>query len=220
MEKYDSSNDTINHIENVRKYINRIRSVLEEQKYIRMSEVNFDINKVTLVDILTAYYNGIALPFYGDKFNIINKNSSMYFKRYDRDKNEMLDRYLFELEERGINHDKSKLAPPEKEGFDIWTPALRGTTYGSEEYKNCLKELSKVLAHHYKNNRHHPEHFENGIYGMNIIDLTEMICDWKAASERHNDGDIIDSISNINKDRFGYDDTMVMVLKNTTEKYF
>ena len=220
MEKYDSSIDTIKHIENVKKYINRIRNVLLEQKYLKMAEIELDINKVTLVDILTAYYNGIALPNYGEKFNIINKNSSMYFKKYDKDRNELLDQYLFELEERGINHDHSKLVSPEKEGFDIWTPALRGTTYGSEEYKRFLKELGKVLAHHYQVNRHHPEHFENGIYGMNIIDLTEMICDWKAASERHNDGDIIDSINNINKTRFGYDDSMEKVLKNTVIKYF
>ena len=38
---------------------------------------------------------------------------------------------------------------------------------------------------------------------MSIIDEIEMICDWIAASKKHNDGDPLKSIE-INADRFGY----------------
>ena len=49
---------------------------------------------------------------------------------------------------------------------------------------------------------------------MNLIDMLEMICDWKAASERHADGDILKSIE-INQKRFGYSDDLKNILINT-----
>ena len=78
--------------------------------------------------------------------------------------------------------------------------------------------MKPALEHHYKENRHHPEHFENGIKGMTLIDLVEMISDWKAASERHNNGDIIKSIE-INQKRFGYSDDIKQILLNTVQTY-
>jgi len=45
--------------------------------------------------------------------------------------------------------------------------------------------MKPAIEHHYKNNRHHPEHFNNGIDEMNLVDLIELLCDWKAASERN-----------------------------------
>ena len=89
-------------------------------------------------------------------------------------------------------------------------------TYGSEEYKSYLNGLKPALDRHYFNNRHHPEHFDNGIQGMNLIDILEMICDWKASSERHENGDIYKSIE-INQKRFGYSDDLKSILKNTVD---
>ena len=131
---------------------------------------------------------------------------------------------------RGIVHDNSKLEDPEKEIFDEYTPKLQETTYGSEEYKKYLKEMSKALKHHYENNDHHPEYFDirykqrdgkgtpvyDGLSGMNLLQLTEMICDWYAASQRHNDGDIYKSIQQ-NQERFGYSDELKTILFNTIE---
>jgi hypothetical protein len=119
-----------------------------------------------------------------------------------------------ELIQRGLTHDKSKLESPEVDIFAEYTPKLRDTTYGSDEYKGYLKEMQVALEHHYKANRHHPEHFDNGIQGMTLIDLLEMICDWKAATMRHADGDIFRSI-NINMERFGYSAEMAAILRNT-----
>lgn len=120
-----------------------------------------------------------------------------------------------ELSIRGLKHDHDKIDnPTEKALFDEYTPKLRECTYGSEEYKKNLAGLKEGLDIHYANNRHHPEHFENGISGMNLIDLIEMICDWKAASERHADGDIFRSIE-INQKRFGYSDDLKCILENT-----
>ena len=100
--------------------------------------------------------------------------------------------------------------------MDEFTPKLKNCTYGSEEYKNYLKGLKTGLAIHYTNNRHHQEHFENGVQGMNLLDLVEMVCDWKAASERHADGDIYRSLE-INQERFGYSDELKSILKNTVD---
>jgi hypothetical protein len=53
-----------------------------------------------------------------------------------------------------------------------------------------------------------------GIRGMSLVDLTEMLCDWKAATLRHDDGDIRRSIE-INQERFGYSDELKQILINT-----
>lgn len=120
------------------------------------------------------------------------------------------------LSERADLHDESKLLSPEKECFDEITPLLEGLTYGSEEYKATLERMKPAIKHHYESNRHHPEYFDNGINDMNLIDLIEMICDWKAASERHADGDIYKSLM-INKERFGISDQLLQILRNTVD---
>jgi Family of unknown function (DUF5662) len=121
-----------------------------------------------------------------------------------------------ELLDRAVMHDQTKLEDPERSGFDEYTAKLRGTTYNSPEYKQFLAELQPVLDHHYKHkfNRHHPEHHREGIRGMNLIDVLEMLCDWKAATMRHADGDILKSIE-INQDRFDFSDDLSDILINT-----
>lgn len=123
---------------------------------------------------------------------------------------------VIELLNRGMKHDQSKLEPPEVSGFTKYTPDLSGTSYDSQEYKDNKKLLADALAHHYANNRHHPEHHKRGVDDMNLIDLLEMFVDWKAASERHNDGNIRKSIE-INADRFGLSPQLVRILENTVD---
>jgi hypothetical protein len=124
-----------------------------------------------------------------------------------------------ELEMRSKTHDESKLNEPEASSFAALTPLLKKSTYGSNEYNAFLNELKDTLKHHYSMNRHHPEHFKNGISGMNIIDLIEMFCDWLAATKRHNDGDIYKSIE-INKSRFNLSDELVSIFINTAKQVF
>ena len=130
-----------------------------------------------------------------------------------------MSRLYMDIRRRMGRHDKSKLEEPEKSIFDEYTPKLATSTYGSEEYKGFLKGMGEALEHHYANNRHHPEHFENGIRDMNLVDLCEMVADWKGASMRHADGDILKSIE-INQKRFGYSDELKQVLINTVNEYF
>jgi hypothetical protein len=130
--------------------------------------------------------------------------------------NYFIQKAAFELLQRGIVHDQSKLESPELEIFAEYTPKLKNSTYGSEEYKGFLKEMKVALDHHYAVSRHHPEHYTEGIRSMSLIDLLEMICDWKAATLRHNDGNIQRSIT-INKERFKYGDELEAILRNTAE---
>jgi hypothetical protein len=127
---------------------------------------------------------------------------------------DFLFKIICELDRRYVLHDQSKLEEPEKSGFDQVTKKLHGITYGSEEYQQCLQEMKPFLDHHYANNSHHPEHTKDGIKGMSLVDIIEMLCDWKAATLRHHDGDIKRSIE-INQKRFGYSDELKQIFLNT-----
>lgn len=119
-----------------------------------------------------------------------------------------------ELLRRAKIHDDSKLESPEKELFEVLTPKLAGLTYGSDEYKQSLDDLKPALDHHYENNSHHPQYYENGIDGMNLFDIIEMFYDWKAAGERTKEGNMLKSIE-INKDRFKMSEQLVNIFNNT-----
>jgi len=128
----------------------------------------------------------------------------------------LLHKVACELLNRADNHDQSKLASPEVEMFTEMTDKLAACEYGSEEYNDFRKKLDPILQHHYAHNRHHPEHFKDGINDMNLIDLIEMLCDWKASSTRHNTGNIRKSIE-INAPRFGINQQLVGILENTAD---
>ena len=122
------------------------------------------------------------------------------------------------LTTRGVEHDKLKMKSPEVEIFTEFTPKLAETTYGSDEYKEFLEQMKPALEHHYANYRHHPEHFVDGVNDMNLIDLVEMICDWKASTLRHNDGNLLKSIE-INAQRFGMSEQLTQILVNTAKLF-
>lgn len=124
--------------------------------------------------------------------------------------------FLREFSERAQSHDSSKFAEPEFSIFAEVTPKLKGLTYGSDEYHEQLKELQEALDHHYAHNSHHPEHHEDGVNDMTLFDVCEMFCDWMAAVERHDDGDIFRSIE-INEERFGIAPQLSAIFRNTVE---
>jgi hypothetical protein len=158
-----------------------------------------------------------------------------------------INKIVSKLMSRALSHDNSKLEEYEVDIFTEFTPKLANCTYGSDEYKELLKEMKPALDHHYSVNRHHPEYFkkyicngcfkefkimpdkcdcgysqfqeESDISQMDLVDLIEMICDWKAASMRHNDGNVLRSIE-INQSRFGYGDELKSILINTVNNYF
>jgi uncharacterized protein DUF5662 len=123
-----------------------------------------------------------------------------------------------ELCERSVKHDVSKTEDFERETFDEFSPKLKTSTYGSDEYKGFLAAMKPALDHHYAANRHHPEHFADGVNGMTLVDLIEMLADWKAAGERHADGSLARSLE-IQRDRFGLSDQLLKILENTARHF-
>jgi hypothetical protein len=130
----------------------------------------------------------------------------------------LLGQFAIQLLERGSKHDASKLEPPEKAIFDAVGNRLAVITYEGEEYKQSLTELKVALDHHYLHNTHHPEHYPNGIDGMSLLDLVEMLIDWKAASERHPGGMNIAGSIEVGSRRFSVGDQLKKILLNTVKE--
>ncbi len=145
-----------------------------------------------------------------DNEKLTNYETLKHIKNVSRCINHIISHLLL----RSKLHDDSKLENPELAVFTEFTPKLANSTYGSEEYKGFLKAMGPALTHHYEENRHHPEHFDNGIDDMNLIDLIEMFCDWKAATLRHKDGCLRQSIE-INKKRFGISNQLAQIFENS-----
>lgn len=126
---------------------------------------------------------------------------------------------IAELDSRARNHDKSKLESPEQEIFGENYEGLAKTEYGSPEYAELLKKVQPALDHHYANNRHHPQHWPNGVDDMTLIDLVEMLCDWKAATARNKNGNIRKSVEH-NSTRFNMSPQLTKIMENTVREMF
>lgn len=128
---------------------------------------------------------------------------------------ELLDYMQYRLE----SHDISKLMPEEKEGYDKYIPLLKKTPYGTPEYNKVRKEMEeRCLSHHYQVNRHHPEHFENGINDFTLVDLFEYFVDTYAASTK-SDTPYEKGVM-INAKKHDLPDSLVSIFKNTVKEYF
>jgi hypothetical protein len=115
------------------------------------------------------------------------------------------------LEGRSKYHDDSKLKnPTEKAMFDRWVPELKARTLGSPEYKEALEQMGEGLRMHYEANRHHPEHFKNGVDDMTLIDIVEMVADWMAAAQAKNVHVDLDYLAN----RFHLSEQLVKIIAN------
>lgn len=119
-----------------------------------------------------------------------------------------------ELSYRAIEHDCSKLCHPEVSGFTEYEEGLDTITYGSPEYFAQKEKLKEVLDKHYAANRHHPEHFENGVDDMNLVDIVEMLVDWCSSTYRSKDGNIRSSLI-IQQSRFNIEPQLMKIIENT-----
>jgi hypothetical protein len=124
-----------------------------------------------------------------------------------------------ELDQRARLHDLSKLESPEAEIFGEHTPELAKVEYDSAEYKALLEKVKPAVLHHYSKNRHHPEHWPNGINDMTLIDLVELLVDWKAATARNKNGNIKTSIEK-NTARYGMSEQLAQIMQNTVREIF
>lgn len=119
------------------------------------------------------------------------------------------------LIERARLHDASKLNEPEYSGYAGLSEALKGLQYGTDEYRAAFVPFRAIIQHHYQANDHHPEHFDktDGVAQMNLLQLVEMFCDWKAASTR-NGSSLLDSLD-VSVQRFGVEPQLAKIFTNT-----
>lgn len=142
-------------------------------------------------------------------------------KNYHRDilaHKRLVSRYMTtvitDLTERSALHDYSKFSGDEFDSYAHALPRFSQVTFGTPEYAALLAEIEPALKHHYASNRHHPEYFSEGIEGMTLIDLVEMVCDWIAAAQRKPGG-----VPNLTvcQERFGISPQLMAIIRNTVE---
>jgi hypothetical protein len=129
-----------------------------------------------------------------------------------------LDAIMSNLGHRSLVHDRSKFGPVEKEAFDLLTPRLKNLKYGSDEYRTTLREMKTALTHHYEHNSHHPEHWEHGVLDMSLMDILEMLADWKAAGERHVPPNSLENSIAHNTERFKLSPELTQILYTTARE--
>jgi len=130
-----------------------------------------------------------------------------------------LTRFICNLSERVAVHDDSKLDVEELEPYSSVIEEFGKHKFGSEGYEEIRKRLGPALDHHFKHNRHHPEHFETGINEMNLVDLIEMLCDWKAATKNTGgNGDLLASIQ-ILSDKYKISPQLAQIMINTAKDF-
>jgi len=123
-----------------------------------------------------------------------------------------------EIKKRGEEHDLSKLQQPELNWL-IQMDKEPKYKYGTPEYFEKMKRWQKFFTHHYTNNRHHPDHFKLGILEMTLVDLCEYIADIISYYDEMHVDDALKTIKD-QKERFGFDEQLSQILKNTLLEYF
>lgn len=140
-----------------------------------------------------------------------------YILKHIRKVAKNLNDFAFELVDRGRIHDASKFSKEEKPLYDQAHAGFKTKKFGTKEYTDHLKTIQPALDHHYANNPHHPEYYENGIDDMNLFDIVEMLCDWKAANtDKKNSPSFLESLDFCKK-KYKISPQLLQVLKNTIE---
>jgi hypothetical protein len=122
----------------------------------------------------------------------------------------------FELLTRRNTHDLSKLVEPERSAYEGVDEATAAFEYGTPEYRAAIEaHLGAARWHHYANNPHHPEHYPDGIAGMSLFDLMEMLCDWRAVCD--DKGKLTVDLG-INRQVYGMSNDVYKILANTVRK--
>lgn len=133
-----------------------------------------------------------------------------------RDVQELLEDFENLLHLRGHYHDESKLEEPELSGYGNLHEEIKDLPTGSPSYQAVIEKYRPAVDHHYQNNSHHPQHFPNGVNGMSLLDVIEMLCDWKASITAV--GKDFPTELELNFKRFAIDNQLQDIMRNTCEE--
>lgn len=150
-----------------------------------------------------------------DKINFFLYETHKHIKRVRY----FLDIFITDIIKRGQEHDNSKIEEPELSLFAEHHHKFKDVVYGTDEYKKLMENIKVAVNYHHSKNRHHPEYWSNGIEDMTLVDLIEMISDWRAAIEKNKDGDIQRSLE-INSKKYNMSPQLKKILENTIKEYF
>lgn len=135
---------------------------------------------------------------------VIDSGYKMCKYLFENDKNEL----AFCLLDRIIQHDNSKFSNEElyelsyiKDNNSLLDPTVL-----------LSSEQQKQVEIHWKNNRHHPEYFNN-TDDMEEIDIIEMCCDWHARSIQYNTN-LMDFVIIRQKNRFHFSEEIYTKIIN------
>jgi len=135
--------------------------------------------------------------------------------QHNHDVGVLMLRFVQQLIDRAQVHDATKLEEPEFSQHKEYTDQAQGVKFGSEEYNKLRQKFQLIHEYHFDRHRHHPEHFPNGINDMNLVDLIEMMCDWKAASVWYK-GDMQSSLK-VQRKRLKISPQLMQIIKNTAK---
>ena len=122
------------------------------------------------------------------------------------------------IRERAEAHDNSKLNYPEL-GWLVAMDKEGRAPYGSEEYFEKQKRWECFFKHHYSENTHHPDHYDEGTKGMSVVDIVEMMCDVISYLDEIPQEKVFEVISE-QAERFGFSSELKAILTNTLLLYF
>lgn len=132
--------------------------------------------------------------------------------------NDLANRFAKILSAQAKYHDITKFEDPELSIYSEISPKLATVEYMSDEYKKLIEEMGEAIRHHYKNNPHHPEYYSNGIDGMDLFDIIEMLIDWISSTES-NGQDAVDTAIDANIKRFNISPQLANILTNTIKMW-
>jgi len=133
---------------------------------------------------------------------------------------EYMARLSQEVMRRGNEHDQSKYSDEEYPIYVESTAEFSKYPFGSEGYYRTKEKMKSAIDHHYKHNRHHPEHHPNGIDDMNLVDIMELLMDWKSATLNHPEmlGDILKSVE-MGAEKYNIPPTLKKIMLNTLRDF-
>ena len=122
-----------------------------------------------------------------------------------------IDTITEKLKTRAKTHDASKLKEPELTQYTEAEEKLEKFKPGSPEYLKIRDKYDIILSKHFTKNPHHPEHFKNGFNDMSILDLLDVLTDWRLDC---GDGDWNKFVDD-RRDYYRMDDQVVRIFKNS-----
>lgn len=216
--------DLIDHKRRVSRHMQTMVSLILERNTVYGGTVVIpdDDKQLTLVDLLDvacAWWRGSKrFPFSmdGQLGEIVQSTQAYLATNQAPDVAHQRGFVIIDLFQRAAVHDNSKFSHEEFAAYDAAFPDLQKYAYGTDEFKTTLAKIQPAIAHHYRSEDHHPEHFEGGISQMHVGQLIEMVCDWLAASERSQKN--IHEGLDMNRQRFNIDRQLFSILKNTVNQ--